>query len=441
MKKKNFLLSLLMLGIASLSASSVAEPTGPILVLQIKGIINPVVGNYVRSGMEEAEKRGASAVLIELDTPGGLLEATRDAVGAMINSPVPVLMHTAPRGARATSAGVFLMMAADVSAMAPQTHIGAAHPVNIDGKAPEKSKDGRGAVMEEKMVSDASAYIRGLAQAKGRNAAWAERAVRESVSLTAEEAVKEKVVDLLSDSRADFLAAAHGLTVNKGGKAVVLNLKGAVVENFTMTMVQKFLHLIAHPNVAYVLMMLGIYGLIYEFAVPGVGFGAAAGATALILAFFALQILPVNATGVALVGLGALLLVLEVLLPSFGLLTLGGLASLLIGSLILIDRRGLPMPGVSMPLIFSTVALSGLFAGVMVKSLAGLRGTTRKAGSDLLIGRSAEVTKDIAPEGQVFVDGQVWRATSADALRVGERAVVIGLQGATLIVKREVDAA
>ena len=418
------------------------DPKQPVLLARIDGVINPVVADYVKRAVREAERERAAAVLIELNTPGGLLDATRSLVEAMLNTTVPVIVYVSPPGARATSAGVFITMAADVAAMAPGTHIGAAHPVTLTGGGPRRSRNGEdgedGATMEEKMASDAAAYIRAIAQEKGRNVLWAERAVRESVSLTASEALEQSVVDVVAENREDLLGRIHRRPVPKRGDlTVVLDVKGAPIRPFTLSVFQRFLHSIAHPNVAYVLLMLGIYGLIYEFASPGVGVGGVAGVICLLLAFFSLQVLPVNLVGVLLILFGIGLLLAELFTPTYGLLSLGGLAALFFGSFMLIDvRPGAPFPRVSLWLILPTVGLTALLVLVGVKKALGARKRPAQTGAEHLVGASATAKTELAPRGLVFLEGELWTAIAEDTVAPGETVTVVSHEGNVLKVRK-----
>lgn len=434
---------------------------GPILVLKVEGVINPVMGNYVKEGIETAKKTKASAVLIELNTPGGLLDATRTIISAMINTDIPVLVYVAPRGARATSAGVFIAMASDVAAMAPQTHIGAAHPVTIGGEGPtpplrekkeEEPKKEKGktsekenqaepkSVMEEKMVSDAAAYIRTLAKERGRNADWAERAVRESLSLTAEEAKAQNVIEIVASSRSELMQAVHGKELKKNQKTLTLNVKDALFNELELTPVQKFLHLLAHPNVAYILLMIGVYALIYEFASPGIGLGGIVGAICLVLAFFSLQVLPISTVGLILVVLGLLAMLMDLFVPSHGVLTFGGLVAFAIGSFMLIDvPKELHVPRVSLMLILPTVLTTAFFFGFVVRKIFVARRAKPHGGVESLIGKVGEARSPLAPSGFVFLDGELWTAETEQAVNQGDKVQVLGTKGNILVVKKVMD--
>lgn len=437
MIKKIALALFIMTGLICPSSSADQD----IYLLSVEGVINPVIGTYIESGIQKAEDARAAAVLITLDTPGGLLDATRTAVSAILNTPLPVIVYVSPRGSRATSAGVFITMASDVAAMAPETHIGAAHPVNIGGEAPgapaQSTAAAKGSVMEEKMVSDAAAYIRTLAKETGRNADWAEKAVRESVSLTAEEARNMDVIEFIAESIPALLTQVHGTTVTKKGATIILDVKDKPVRQHPMSRFQKFLHSLAHPNIAYILLMIGVYGLIYELASPGIGLGGGIGVICLLLAFFSLQVLPINTVGMALLALGILLLVLELVTPTSGLLTIGGLLALGLGSFMLIDQQeGWNIPRVSLGLILPSLAATGLFFGVAVKKIWDTRRSKPVAGAESLIGETAVVREALNPEGLVFLQGELWSAESPEPVNAGEKVVVERLSGNKLIVKK-----
>ncbi|MCG3205064.1 MAG: hypothetical protein KCHDKBKB_01781 [Elusimicrobia bacterium] len=439
------IISIFLLLIATHGTISSAD-SNLLVVLQVQGVINPVIGDYIKEEIEQAEKNNASAVLIELDTPGGLLDTTRDIIGSMINADFPVIVYVSPRGARATSAGVFITMASDVAAMAPGTHLGAAHPVNIGGDTPSmptNSKESKtpakndGNVMNEKMVSDAAAYIRSIAADKGRNAAWAEKAVRESVSLTSEEALKEKVIEYVAESQEELLKALEGKTITKNGKKIVLNLTGKTVRIVPMSPFKKFLQILAHPNVAYILMTLGVYGLIYELASPGIGLGGVVGGICLLLAFFSLQILPINMVGLALIVLGVLMLILELLNPTHGLLTFGGLIAFALGSFFLIDTHQNPSLGrVSIELIASTVGVTALFFGVALKKTLAAKQAKPRTGAESLIGMIGTVTTALQPEGNVDLNGELWTAISDLTVESGEKVKVVKVDGIKLYVEK-----
>lgn len=431
---------------ASLSFAAAAAPAAPVLLFEVRGAIDPPVSAYLRDGIARAGRENAAAVLIELDTPGGLLDSTREIIQAMVNSPVPIVLYAAPQGARATSAGAFLMMAADVAAMAPGTHLGAAHPVALGGapRSPEREGGGKdekkippraSGVMEEKAVSDSAAYIRALAAERGRNAAWAEKAVRESVSLTAQEALAQKVVELVAADRKELLEKIEGRRVVKRGRTMTLRVRDAPVTAVEMGAFQKILHTLANPNLAYLFLMIGMYGLIYEFSSPGVGFGAVVGLVSLTLAGYSLSILPVNYAGLVIAGLGIVLLLLETQIVSHGLLALGGLALLALGSLFLFDSAQ-PLWRVSRLLIAGTVGATALFFGGVVAMVVEARRRPPSVGQESLAGRVGEVREALDPKGMIFVDGELWSAEADEPIRAGEKVVVREARGGVLKVEK-----
>ncbi|MDP3542149.1 MAG: nodulation protein NfeD [Elusimicrobiota bacterium] len=430
----HFLLALALAGFVQAAAPA------RVLRLEVKGAITPPMSRHIRDGLAAAESQGASAVLLELDTPGGLLDSTREIVSAMLNSTLPVIVHVAPPGARATSAGVFILMASDAAAMAPGTHLGAAHPVGLGGESPPPEKDKKGAkaakpsVLSEKAVSDAAAYVRVLATEKGRNAAWAERAVRESVSLTAEEALKQNVVELVARDREELFRKLEGRGFAKRGGKGRLRLAGAEVREFPMSPLRRVLQVIANPNLALLFLMLGIYGLIYEFSSPGVGFGAIVGLTSLILAGYALSILPVNYAGLLLIVLAIVLLILELQVPSYGLLSVGGLTLLVLGSLFLFDTDQAYLR-ISLEVVIGTAAATGAFILLVVSKLLKTRKLPPAVGAETLIGLTGEARDALDPRGPVFVNSELWTAEAPARVEKGARVKVVAVEGGALRVE------
>lgn len=410
--------------------------------LEVHGAITPPMSGYIQDGIAKAEALQAGAVLLELDTPGGLLDSTREIVQAMLNSPLPIIVYTAPQGARATSAGVFIMMASDVAAMAPGTHIGAAHPVALGGSAPAPKKKptelaGK-SIMGEKAVSDAAAYIRVLAAEKGRNAGWAERAVRESVSLTSQEALAQGVVEVVAADREELFGRLQGRTLTKHVREIRLHLDGAVVREFPMGALRKILQIIANPNLLMIFMMLGIYGLMYEFSSPGVGFGAVVGVVSLILAAYAMSILPVNYAGVLLITLSVVLLALEFQIASHGLLAFGGLTLLALGSFFLFDTAQAYIR-VSLEVIVSTVVATAAFFSFVFGKLVASRRLKPAVGQETIIGKFGVARERLDPKGMVFVESMLWSAESSSPLEKGTPVKVLAVQGNLLRVEKALE--
>jgi membrane-bound serine protease (ClpP class) len=410
-----------------------ARVSGPVLRLTIDGTINPATVTYIHEGIQAAQARGAGALLIELDTPGGLLESTKLIVKEMLAAPLPVIVYVAPSGGGATSAGVFITLAAQVAAMAPGTNIGAAHPVGGQGE----NIDG---AMGEKVENFAASLARTIAEQRGRNVEWAEKAVRDSVSATEQEAVKLKVVNFVAADVAAVLKQASGLTVEVGGRKVMLDLADAAVEPFAMRLGQQVFNFLANPNIAYLLLMAGLLGLYVELTSPGLLFPGVAGTICLVIGLAALQMLPVNYAGLALLGLGAAMLVAEAFLPSFGVLGVGGLVALVIGSLLLFDS-----PDEALVVDRGLIAGTALSLGIVSLSIGWLvvRAQRRQptVGAEGMIGEVGHVRRVDAggTKVKVFVHGEYWDATTDASLEVGDAVEVTAVDGLRVRVRRHAE--
>jgi membrane-bound serine protease (ClpP class) len=405
------------------------DAAGPhVDLITIDGTINPAVADFIHESIGRSKENQARALIIQLDTPGGLVESTRMIVKEMLAAPLPVVVYVAPSGARAGSAGVFITLAGHVAAMAPATNIGAAHPVAGSG---EEIKGAMG----EKIVNDMAAFIETIAQKRGRNTEWAIQAVRKSVSITETEALKKNVIDVVAKDIDDLLAQAHGRTVDLNGSKVELSLKSARVVRYEMSLKQKILNTIAHPNIAYLLMMAGILGLYMEFSHPGTIFPGVAGAICLLLAFASLQLLPINYTGLALMVLGVGLLVGEAFFPSFGVLGVGGIISLALGSLLLFDTPTSDF-AVDRSIIFTAVATLGSF--VLAVSYLVFRSQKAKPalGIEGLIGKIGVAREELDPRGMVFVHGEYWKAEADEKIEPGEKVKVVDMDHMVLKVRR-----
>jgi membrane-bound serine protease (ClpP class) len=424
-----FFLSLLVAGASVLAQSKNPSTSTPhVDLIVIDGSINPAVDDFIRESIGRSKTNGARALIIQLDTPGGLLTSTRTIVKELLSDVVPVIVYVAPSGAGAGSAGVFITLAAHIAAMAPGTNIGAAHPVAGGGQEVK-------GVMGEKIENFTASFSESIAQQRGRNTEWAIQAVRKSVSITEKEALKIKVIDIVAKDIDDLLEQAHGRKVDIEGQKRELALKGARVQRYEMSLKQKVLNTIADPNIAYLLMMAGILGLYMEFAHPGVIFPGVAGAICLLLAFVSLQLLPINYTGLALIILGIGLLIGEAFYPSFGVLGIGGIISLTLGSLLLFDT---PMSdfGVDRTIVFTAVGTLGSF--VLAVSYLVFRSQKEKVtlGVEGLIGEIGVVKDKLSPTGRVFVHGETWRAEADNEIDVGEKVEVVGVEGMVLKVRR-----
>jgi len=412
---------------------------GEIHHIRVDGIINPVSSQFIIDAVDRAQKEHAEALIIELDTPGGLLEATRDIIQVFLAAEVPIIVYVSPSGARAGSAGVFITLAAHIAVMAPGTNIGAAHPVTIGGGGlpggGQQDTTGK-SVMTEKMTNDAIALIRSIAEERGRNIEWAEKAVRESAAITATDALDLKVIDLIASDIDTLLKEIDGRTVKLSSSEITLETHNAVIVRFEMDWREKLFNRISDPNIAYILMLLGIYGLIYELSNPSAIIPGVVGIICLLLAFFAFQTLPINAVGVLLIVFGIIMLLLEIKVPSYGILTIGGATSLLLGSLMLIDTT-IPALKVSIGVIIPSVVATVLFAVFAVG--LGLRAQSLKTatGREGLIGKIGETIEDLDPRGKVFVNGEYWIAKTKGKIAQGKTIRVINMRGLILIVEPE----
>lgn len=424
------LLLLLVLG----SGLGLAAPQGPVVYrIRVEGVISPASAMYISRGIREAHAAAAVALVVELDTPGGLLKSTDDITKAILASPVPVIVYVAPPGARAASAGVFVVYAAHVAAMAPTTNLGAATPVAVGGGEQETESQ---RTMIRKATEDAVAKIRTLARRRGRNAEWGERAVRQAAALPSEEAVRMEVVDLLAADVHELLARVDGHTVEVLGGPQVLRTRGARVVDLDMDLRERLLDLLAEPNVGLILMTVAIYGILFELNNPGAVVPGVVGAIALILALASFAILQVNYAGLALIALGVALLMAELFVPGFGVLGVGGIVAFILGGILLTSNQE-PYLRASVPLV---VALGLMTGGFFLFALgAGVRAQRRRpvSGREALVGRVGVAKTDLDGQGLVLVAGEDWTAESDEPVRAGERVRVVGVEGLRLRVRRE----
>ncbi len=403
-------------------------------VLTIKGTINPVLTDYISRGIEQAEETWASAVIIQIDTPGGLDTAMRDIIKSIINARVPVVVYVSPAGARAASAGAYITLSAHVAVMAPNTNIGAATPVALGSEGEAQMSE----EMKRKVINDAIAYIRDLASRHGRNAEWAEKAVRDGVSATSQEALALNVVDMVASDLDTLIIQLDGRKVTLiDGREVILNTRGATINLVKMRLIEDFLYTIADPNIAYLLLSLAMLGIMVEIFNPGLIFPGIVGAISLLLAFFSLGVLPVNWAGVLLIALSFGLFIGEVLTTTFGVFTAGGVVSLVIGSLILFKGAS-PLFRVDPWLIAGvTIGIAAAFAFVIQRTIRAHR-KQAVTGREELIGKRAIVKVALDPEGTVLYKGELWSAISdKDRIKPGEEVIITAVDGLILHVVRK----
>ncbi|MCK4727465.1 MAG: nodulation protein NfeD, partial [Desulfobacterales bacterium] len=414
-------LAVLLFGVFPLAAQAAK---GEIYVVKASGTINPGLADYLIRSMEKSSTEGAACLVIQLDTPGGLALSMRSIVMAILALEIPVVVYVSPSGARAASAGVMITLAADIAAMAPGTNIGAAHPVNLGQKE-------MGKTMSEKVINDMVAYTKSIAEKRGRNSEWAEKAVRESVSVTEKEALELRVIDLIAQDLNDLLEKIDGRELKDKGTLHTKGLKRVFLKE---TLRDKILKTLSDPNIAYLLMMIGMAGIYFELSHPGAIFPGVIGAISLILAFFAFQTLPINYAGILLIAVALILFILEMKVASYGLLSLGGIISLFLGSLMLFEG-GAPELSLSWRVLIPTVIMvSGFFvilAGLVFRSQI----SKPRTGDKGLIGEVGVVKERLAPGGRIFVHGELWNAEAPEPIEAGAKVRVVGVDHLVLKVE------
>ncbi len=407
-------------------SSSQEKP--PIYLIEVDGIINPATAKFIIESIDQAQEKGAQGIIIQLDTPGGLMDSMRLIVKRILTANIPVIVYVGPRGARAASAGVFITLSAHIAVMAPSTHIGAAHPVTLgEGK---ESK-----TMSEKIVNDTVSYIKTIAKTRGRNVEWAEKAVRKSVSITEEEAVKLNVVDFVSPDVYDLLDRIDGKVIKFDGLSRTLTTKGLKPRSMQMSWRYKFLDIISNPTIAYILLMLGIYGIFFELSNPGAILPGVVGGIFLILAFYSLQMLPINFAGLALILFAIILFIAEIKVVSHGLLSVGGVISLFLGSLMLIESPAEYMK-ISLSVIIPAVLVSAAFFVFAVTMAIKARLKKPTTGTEGLVDEIGVAVTDIDPEGKVLVHGEYWNATSDEKIEKDQKVQVVSVKNLKLHVKK-----
>ena len=400
-----------------------------VISIKIDGSINPVSADFIHNGIEKAKNEKAECLIIHLNTPGGLLKSTRGIVSDILESPVPVVVYVSPGGAHAGSAGVFITLAAHIAAMAPGTNIGAAHPVTLQGQMDT--------IMNEKVTNDAAAFIRTIAEKRNRNMVWAERSVRRSYSYTETEALEDSAIDLIAKNEQELLKLIDGKTIELNSGAMTLHTASATISVYKMTVWEKLLDLISDPNVTYILFLIGLFGILFELYNPGAILPGIAGVIALVLSFYSMHTLPINYAGLALIIFAIILFLLEIKIVSHGLLAIGGIVSLLLGSMMLLKSgSSMEVARISRGVIFAATAVSALFFLFVIG--LGIKAQRRKpvTGAEGMIGTTGEVIELLSPAGTVKVQGEIWNAESVGGnISTGEKVIITAIKNMKLFVK------
>ena len=426
---------LLACGLTGVSADQepIQERLG--IMLQIEGSIGPATADHIARNLAIADERGAELVILRMDTPGGLDSSMRRLVKDVLDAPLPVVTFVAPGGARAASAGTYILYASHVAAMAPATNLGAATPVQlggVPGMPGDADEEPDLSASERKLINDAAAFIRGLAEQRGRNVEWAEQAVREGVSLTSHEALSLGVIEVLASDLGDLLTQLDGRKVTVRGQEKTLSSEGLAIERVVPDWRSELLSVITDPNVAYILLLIGIYGLIFELANPGTILPGVTGAIALLLALYAFQVLPINYAGLALILLGIAFMTAEAFVPSFGILGLGGMLAFVAGSIILLDSETIL---ISIPLIASTALVSAGFFIWMIGRFVRLRRQKAKTGEEELLGSIGVALQDFTTTGRVRVHSENWQASTGEPVKKGQRVRIVSIDGLSLVIQ------
>jgi len=447
-----------LLAVVALVLASAARADSDVILLDLEGALGVATAEYIIGGIDSANERNADLVIIRMDTPGGLVEPMRDIVQAILGSDVPVATYVSPGGARADSAGTYILLASHIAAMAPTTHLGAATPVSMLGGDPGKPKEAPDlpggldddaedadesdeasetdpatpdTAMGRKVLNDAIAYIRGLAEAHGRNADWAEDAVRDAATLTASEALEKNVIDLIAADEDELLEAIHGREVAINNEQVAINSEDATIETIEPNWRLKILNTIASPEIAILLLMVGMYGLLFEGYNPGAILPGVVGVICLLLAAYALQVLPVNYAGLALIVVGLVLITAEAFVPSFGALGLGGIVAIVFGSIMMFDS-GIPGFGISVTFVIGMALVAGLFLFWLISYLVKLRKRGAVTGTGSIVGGTGEAMESFVGEGKIWLEGEAWAAHSTVQIEKGQAVVVENMTGLVL---------
>ena len=410
--------------------SSWAQPSSAIYVLTMEGTVNPITAQYMVDGIGEAEEQQAECVIIQMDTPGGLDTSMRKIIKEILNATVPVIVYITPQGARAASAGAFIALSANIAAMSPGTNIGAAHPVAMgEGQIDEETK--------AKVVNDAAAYIKSIATKRDRNIDLAEKFVRESVSITEQEALENNIIEFVADNLDELIMMIDGVKATTATETKRLHTREKEIVEYSMSIKDLFLHSLTDPNIAYILLFLGMYGILGEFSNPGALFPGIFGGICLILAFVAFQMIPINFAGIVLIAAGIILFIFELYTPTFGLLTIGGIASLTLGSFMLTKSLA-PFLSISTGVIMTVVVATAIFFVFAVSKGIRIQWKKPYSGKESMIGMIGTARTNLNPDGQVFIHGEIWQATVYNGKRIkkGERVSVISSEGLRLMVEK-----
>jgi membrane-bound serine protease (ClpP class) len=432
---KRFLLAVIVLPLLAFALiAPVFAQNSTVYVARLSNVvINPISSNYIERAIKEAEANNAQALVIEMDTPGGLSDSMDSIIKAIVGAKVPVIVYVYPPGGRAASAGVYITYAAPVAAMAPSTNIGSAHPVALSQNGSTQMDP----TMEAKVTNDAVAKIRGLAERNGRNADWAEQAVRQSVNITADQAVAQHVVDLKANDLNDLLNKVDGRQVQTAAGTLTLQTKGAQTTNIDRTFIEDFLDVLSNPDIALILLSLGTLAIFFELSSPGAILPGVVGGIFLLLAFFALGMIPINYAGLLLIIFSFILFIADVLVTTHGILTIGGVAAFVLGSLILVNSNAAPFYTVSLPVIIAIAGCMVGFFGFAIRAVIKARFRKPATGKESMIGEIGEVRRDLDPRGVVFIEGELWEAVANDGMiRAGERVRVTSMNGLKLVVER-----
>lgn len=436
-----------------LAWTSGAQAAGTAIQIDLEGALGVATAEFIIDGIETAQAQDANLIIIRMDTPGGLVEPMRDIVQAILGSDVPVVTYVSPGGARADSAGTYILLASHIAAMAPTTHLGAATPVSLTGEdvsptentpeeqiddldedAEEAEPDAPDSAMGRKVLNDSIAYIRGLAEAHGRNADWAEEAVRDAATLTASDALELNVIDLIAADQAELLQAIHGREVKVNNEAFTIESEGLTVETLEPNWRLKILNTIASPEIAILLLMIGLYGLLFEGYNPGAIIPGVAGVICLLLAAYALQVLPVNYAGLALIIVGMILIIAEAFVPSFGALGLGGITAVIFGSIMMFDS-GIPGFGISMTFVIGMALVAGFFLFWTVSYIVKLRRRGPVSGRESIVGGIATATESFSGDGHVWLESETWAARSLVPIKKDQKVRVRAMKGLVLEVE------